>query len=130
VDRTLLDVLRSDFGVRSASRGCEDGSCGACRVLVDGALVASCRVAWADVNDRARVQTYEEIASDPAAAEAVDAFAKERPSRCRMCVGALGVTAVAIARASGPREEAVEKALEDATCMCTGRGSWRRALSK
>jgi nicotinate dehydrogenase subunit A len=129
-ERSLLDVLRGTLGVRSASRACQDGSCGACRVLVDGALVASCRVAWGDVKDGARVETYEELASDPAAERAVAAFADERPTRCRMCVGALGVTAVAIARSPKPRDEAIDEALRDATCMCTGRGSWRRALSK
>ena len=129
--RPLLDVLRSELGLRSASRGCQDGSCGACRVLVDGALVASCRLAWGEVRDGARLEIYEDLARDPAAARAVDAFAEERPSRCRMCVGALGVTAVAIAREGGKRgADAVEEALEGATCMCTGRGSWRRALSK
>jgi aerobic-type carbon monoxide dehydrogenase small subunit (CoxS/CutS family) len=132
-DCALLDLLRSELGVRSAARGCQDGACGACRVIVEGELLASCRVRWSDVKDGARIETYEELAADPAATRAVDAFAAERPTRCKMCVGALGVTAVAIARASarsGAREEAIEDALREATCMCTGRGSWRRALSK
>jgi hypothetical protein len=47
-----------------------------------------------------------------------------------MCVGALGVTAHAIARSPLPKEEAIEESLVAATCLCTGRGSWRRALSK
>ncbi len=114
--------------MKSVSRACEDGSCGACRVLVDGALTASCGVRWGDVREGARLDTYETLASEPAAVRAVDAFERERPTRCRMCVGALGVTAVAIARSAEPREAAIEGALRDATCMCTGRGSWRRAL--
>ncbi len=136
-ERPLLDVLRVELGVRSASRGCQDGSCGACRALLDGALVSSCRVPWADVRDGATVETYESLAGDPAAARAVEAFAEERPTRCRMCVGALGVTAVAIARRArlpgadeAERESVVEESLTGATCMCTGRGSWRRALSR
>jgi aerobic-type carbon monoxide dehydrogenase small subunit (CoxS/CutS family) len=129
--RSLLDVLRAELGVRSASRGCQDGSCGACRVIVDGALVSSCGVAWGALADGARVETYEELASEEAARRVVDAFEAERPTRCRMCVGALGVTAIAVARAgtsAAARETAIEDALAAATCMCTGRGSWRRAL--
>jgi aerobic-type carbon monoxide dehydrogenase small subunit (CoxS/CutS family) len=126
--RALIDVLRGELGVRSASRACTDGTCGACRVIVDGALVSSCRVTWGEVADGARIETYETLAGDPAAARAVDAFAAERPTRCRMCVGALGVTAVSIARSGAPKSEAIDAALESATCMCTGRGSWRRAL--
>jgi aerobic-type carbon monoxide dehydrogenase small subunit (CoxS/CutS family) len=129
----LLDVIRAELGVRSAARGCSDGSCGACRVLLGGELVASCERAWRDVPDGAVLETYETLEQDPDAARAVDAFAAERPTRCRMCVGALGVTAVAIAaivRRGTPRDEAVERALARATCQCTGRGSWRRALAK
>jgi aerobic-type carbon monoxide dehydrogenase small subunit (CoxS/CutS family) len=130
-DRTLLEVLRGEHGVRSASRGCADGTCGACRVLVDGELVSSCLVRWRDVAPGARIETYEALADDPAAKRAVEAFAAERPTRCRLCVGALGVTAVSLARAGcAGRADAVDAALESATCMCTGRGSWRRALLK
>jgi aerobic-type carbon monoxide dehydrogenase small subunit (CoxS/CutS family) len=125
--RLLLDVLRGELGVRSASRGCQDGSCGACRVLLDGILVSSCKVRWAEVKDGAQVETYEDVGLDPAAVRAVDAFGEERPTRCKMCVGALGVTAVALQR---KRVESIDAALEGATCMCTGRGSWRRALAK
>jgi aerobic-type carbon monoxide dehydrogenase small subunit (CoxS/CutS family) len=126
--RPLLDVLRTELGVRSASRACTDGTCGACRVIVDGALMASCRVTWGEIAEGARIETYETLASDPAAVRAVDAFAAERPTRCRMCVGALGVTAVSLARGAGAKSGAIDAALESATCMCTGRGSWRRAL--
>jgi aerobic-type carbon monoxide dehydrogenase small subunit (CoxS/CutS family) len=97
-------------------------------VLVDGALVSSCLVPWDDVRAGARIETYEDLAADDAAKRAVDAFERERPTRCRLCVGALGVTAAAIARSTAPREQAIEDALARATCMCTGRGSWRRAL--
>jgi aerobic-type carbon monoxide dehydrogenase small subunit (CoxS/CutS family) len=97
--------------------------------MIDGALVSSCLVAWDEVRAGARIETYEDLASDDAAKRAIDAFERERPTRCRLCVGALGVTAVAIARSGAPREQAIEDALANATCMCTGRGSWRRALA-
>ncbi len=126
---TLLEVIRKELGVRSASLGCRDGSCGACRVLVDGELVPSCRVRWNDVKDRATLETYEDLERDAAATRATEAFASERPTRCKLCVGALGVTAVALARAGESGDaEAIEGVLTNATCMCTGRGSWRRAL--
>ena len=128
-DATLLEVLRGGLAVKSATHGCDDGSCGACRVLLDGQLVPSCRVAWRDVRDEAIVETYEDLADDPAAMRAVGAFEHERPTRCRLCVGALGVTAVALARSGrAGRTAAVEDLLADATCVCTGRGSLRRAL--
>jgi aerobic-type carbon monoxide dehydrogenase small subunit (CoxS/CutS family) len=130
-DRTLLEVLRAERGVRSASRGCDDGSCGSCRVILDGRLVSACLVKWRDVREGARIEAYESLAEDDAAKAAVDAFSAERPTRCKLCVGALGVTAAWIAR-EGKRGDAaaIDDALATATCMCTGRGSWRRALSR
>ena len=122
----LLDVLRRERGVRSASRGCQDGTCGACRVLVNGALVNSCTIVWSDVPEDARIEAYEDLENDPDATRAVTAFLKERPTRCRLCVGALGVTAVAISRNAFE----IDEAIGEATCMCTGRGSWRRALGR
>jgi carbon-monoxide dehydrogenase small subunit len=124
----LVDVLRRELGVRSVSRACAHGTCGACRVLMNGALTTTCDLRWADVPEGARFETYETLADDPAASSAVTAFESERPTRCRMCVGALGVTAVAVARSPEPRDRAIDDALVSATCMCTGRGSWRRAL--
>ena len=126
---SLLDVARRAMGVRSASLGCQDGSCGACRLLVDGEVVNACKLAWRDVASRARVESYEDVADTPAAVRAIEAFHAERPTRCTLCVGALGVTAVALQRVGHAGDpEAVEALLRHATCMCTGRGSLRRAL--
>ena len=130
-DRALVDVVRGELGARSCNRGCKNGTCGSCRVLVDGVVVTSCLTEWKDVRDGAAIETHESLADDEGAKRAVDAFDAERPTRCKLCVGALAVTAASLARA-GKRgdEDAIEVALRGATCMCTGRGSWRRALLK
>jgi aerobic-type carbon monoxide dehydrogenase small subunit (CoxS/CutS family) len=128
-DATLLDVVQDVLEAHAASKGCVDGKCGACRVLVNGAPTNACQMRWRDVPDGVEIVTYEDIASDSAVVAAVTAFEDERPTRCSLCIGGLGVTAYALAgggKTSSP--ERVEEALETATCMCTGRGSLRRAL--
>jgi aerobic-type carbon monoxide dehydrogenase small subunit (CoxS/CutS family) len=128
-DATLLDVVQDVFEAHATTKGCVDGQCGTCRVLLDGQIVASCKTKWGSVRDGADLATYEDVQSDPAVVRAVGAFEHERPTRCFQCVGGLGVTAFALlgkGRKSG--EDAVDRALESATCMCTGRGSLRRAL--
>ena len=40
---TLLDVLREKLGVTGAKRGCDNGDCGTCTVLLDGEPVQGCR---------------------------------------------------------------------------------------
>jgi aerobic-type carbon monoxide dehydrogenase small subunit (CoxS/CutS family) len=126
---TLLEVVRGPLRVRSAVFGCRDRSCGACRVLVDGDLVAACGVLWRDLPETVSLEVAEDLAAEPDAARALAAFEEERPTRCKLCVGGLAVTATWLARRSEAREvDAVDAVLEQATCMCTGRGSLRRAL--
>lgn len=126
---TLCELVRAR-SMKAASHACGDGTCGACRVLVDGVAVNSCMIQISSMRDGAVVETYEAIASEPAASRVLEAFERERPTRCHLCTGGLGVTAVSIARARERGEAAsIDAAIGEATCMCTGRGSWRRALS-
>ena len=127
-EASLLEVARRELGMNRLVRGCEDGRCAACRALVDGALVATCRVLWGTVPDGATISSAESLERTPAAARALVAFEAERPTRCRMCVGGLAVTA-AVLDQQGATPERLEALLEGATCMCTGRASWRRALA-
>ena len=119
-------------GAKRVVVGCDDGRCGACRAIVDGALVSTCRVTLDALSEGAVVETADSLEADAPARAALRVFEDERPTRCRMCTGALAVTADALARAlaSGREPEAaLEELVRDATCMCTGRGSWRRALA-
>jgi aerobic-type carbon monoxide dehydrogenase small subunit (CoxS/CutS family) len=128
-DGHVLEALRSALGVTSLARGCSTGLCGACRVLVDGAPVNTCTAKVVDLTDGATLELYEDLETDPASVTAVAAFTAERPTRCTLCVPSIGVTAVSLARRglSGDAD-AVDDALRTAACMCTGRGSLRRAL--
>src|SRR5882762_6286403 len=55
---TLLDALRDDLRLTGTKRGCDEGECGACTVLVDGQAVDSCIVAALSVNG-GRIDTVE-----------------------------------------------------------------------
>lgn len=134
-EASFLSLLRDPLGRKSVVRGCANGECGACRVVVNGALVASCGVAFRDVPDGATVLVREDVEHEPLVHGTVAAFEAERPTRCRLCVGGLAVTAHHLVARDEPdvaraatREAAIEAALAHATCMCTGRGSLRRAL--
>jgi aerobic-type carbon monoxide dehydrogenase small subunit (CoxS/CutS family) len=126
---SFLDVVRGPLGIQSAARGCGNGLCGACRVLVEGEPCNACMLTLDEIPDGARIEGYEDVATDPAAMAAVRAFTAERPTRCTLCVPAIGVTAVALARNGHAGDvDAIDRSLETAACMCTGRGSLRRAL--
>ena len=59
---TLLDVLREKLGVTGPKRGCDDGDCGACTVLLDGEPVRSCLTIALTVGGR-KVTTVEGLAN-------------------------------------------------------------------
>jgi aerobic carbon-monoxide dehydrogenase small subunit len=125
---TLLEGLRRE-GVASLRRGCADGTCGACKVLLDGVLVRSCVTMVSQVAFGALLETFEDLKDEPAAELAVSAFDAERATRCRLCVPALALTAVDLARRGLARDsDAIRERLASAHCQCTGRGSLMRAL--
>ncbi|MFO0665727.1 MAG: 2Fe-2S iron-sulfur cluster-binding protein [Polyangiaceae bacterium] len=128
-ETTLLEALRA-CGMKSVVRGCKNGTCGSCRVLVDGSLVASCGVPVTSLPDGARVLTYEQLEHEPEARIAVAHFEDERNSRCRLCVAGLGVAAVHLARENALSDDgAIDRVAQGAHCQCTGRGSLRRSLA-
>ncbi len=61
-NRTLLDVLRDTLGLTGTNRGCNQGDCGACTVLLDGASVNACLVLAVDA-DGSDVTTIEGLVS-------------------------------------------------------------------
>jgi len=48
----LLDMLRQDLGLTGSKRGCDESSCGACTVLVDGVAMLSCTLLAASCDGR------------------------------------------------------------------------------
>ena len=59
--QVLSDVLRSTLELTGTKEGCTTGDCGACSVLLDGALVCSCLVLAAEVEGR-NIGTVEGVA--------------------------------------------------------------------
>ena len=59
--QTLVDVLRNELEFTGTKEGCSTGDCGACSVMVDGALVCSC-LTLAIETDGKSVETIEGMA--------------------------------------------------------------------
>src|SRR5262249_3173511 len=71
--RTLVDFLREDLNLTGSHVGCEHGVCGACTVLLDGAIVRGC-LTLAVQCDGARVVTIEGGSDSGTLAELQQAF--------------------------------------------------------
>ena len=80
-DRTLLDLLREDLGLTGIKKGCDQGACGACTVLLDGRRVLSCLTLAAQCDGR-KVTTIEGLTRDEELHPMQAAFLRHDGSQC------------------------------------------------
>jgi len=117
---TLLDTLRLELGVKSVKKGCEQGECGACTVLLDGAPVTSCLILAPQVEGR-HVCTIEGLEENPLMKELREAFMENGAVQCGFCTPGMLLSAYALLRDNGhPTEDEVRTAIEGNICRCTG----------
>ena len=113
--RRLLDVLREDLRQTGTKEGCGEGECGACSVLIDGAVVDSCLVAVGQV-EGCDVLTIEGLSSP-----LQQAFIEHGAAQCGICTpGMLLAAHVLLQRAARPSVDDVREALAGNLCRCTG----------
>jgi carbon-monoxide dehydrogenase small subunit len=118
--KTLLELLREELRLTGTKHGCELGECGACAVLLDGALVVSCLVLAVECAGR-EVETVEGLARGPALDPLQEAFADLGAAQCGYCTPGFLLAARALLAADpAPSRRAIEEALSGQLCRCTG----------
>ncbi|HUG55548.1 MAG TPA: (2Fe-2S)-binding protein [Candidatus Limnocylindrales bacterium] len=116
--RTLLDTLRMTLGLTGAKRVCDEGTCGACTVLVDGRPVYSC-LTLAVACEGASVETVEGIGEDGAPHPVQRAFVEHDAYQCGFCTPGQVMSLVALLRdVPAPTEEDVRRAVTGNLCRC------------
>lgn len=120
-NRLLIDVLRDDLALTGTKLGCAVGVCGACSVLVDGALVSACLLLAVSI-DGSRVTTIEGIAAADGTLSAVQrAFLRHGGFQCGICTPGQVLAATALlAEQRDPDAAAVRKWMTGNLCRCTG----------
>ena len=118
--RRLLDLLREDLGLTGTKEGCGEGECGACSVLLDGAVVDSCLVPVCQV-EGGRVDTVEGLANDGALNVLQAAFLETGGAQCGICTpGMLMAGEAFLVSGAEPTEGAIREAIAGNLCRCTG----------
>ncbi len=117
---TLLTVLRDDLLLTGAKRGCNQGVCGACTVLIDGRPMRSCLTLAANL-DGAEVTTVEGLAPRGELTRVQESLLKQNAVQCGFCTsGMVMVAHDLLQRSPDPDVEEVRDALSGNLCRCSG----------
>ncbi len=117
---TLLTVLREKLALTGAKRGCNQGVCGACTVMVDGAPVRSCLSLAANCTGQ-DITTAEGLAPDGALSSVQQAFVSGNAVQCGFCSPGIMISAHALLRGNRAlTAEEVRAGLSGNLCRCSG----------
>ena len=117
---SLLDALRDELGLTSVKEGCATGDCGACSILVDGAVNCSCLM-FAPEAEGHDILTVEGIADGDHLHPLQQTFLEGAALQCGICTPGILVTAKALLDNNpNPTETEIRYALAGNLCRCTG----------
>ena len=117
---TLLTVMRDQFLLTGTKRGCNQGVCGACTLLVNGNPVRGC-LSLATLHDGDQIITVEGLADDETLAPIQQAFSELGAIQCGFCTSGMMITAHAfLSGNSDPTIEEVRHGLSGNLCRCSG----------
>ena len=127
-DETLLSAIRNGLGLTGTKEGCGTGDCGACSVMLNDRLVASCLVLAAEAQGRS-LTTIEGVARGSTLHPVQKAFLQEAALQCGVCTPGFIVAAKALLDVNpAPEEEEVRYWLAGNLCRCTGYDKIVRAV--
>ena len=117
---TLLEVIRDDLQLTGTKCGCEDGTCGACTILLNGSPVRSCLLLAAEVQGQ-EIVTIEGLSEGEKLHPVQEAFVKYGGMQCGFCTPGMILTAKALLdKNPSPTETEIRQAISGNLCRCTG----------
>jgi carbon-monoxide dehydrogenase small subunit len=116
----LLDVLREELHLTGTKEGCGEGECGACAVLLNGALVNSCLVP-AIAAEGADIRTIEGVSSGEQLNAVQEAFLECGGAQCGICTPGMVMASLALlGQHPHPSDAEIREGLAGNLCRCTG----------
>ncbi|PSR25069.1 MAG: 4-hydroxybenzoyl-CoA reductase subunit gamma [Sulfobacillus benefaciens] len=126
----LSDFLRDELGLTGTHVGCEQGLCGACTVLIDGAAARSCLNLAVSLNGK-DITTIEGIRKRPQFPAIAQSLSRHHGVQCGFCTP--GIVASMISEEEATQEE-MDDLLAGHLCRCTGyvgiREAWKDLIQK
>ena len=126
--QVLSNVLRNNLDMTGTKEGCNTGDCGACSVMLDGALVCSCLVLAAEAEGRS-IETVEGVADGNTLHPVQQKLLEHAALQCGICTPGIVVAAKSLLeKHPDPSEEEVRYWLAGNLCRCTGYDKIIRAV--
>jgi carbon-monoxide dehydrogenase small subunit len=126
--KLLLDVLRQDIDLTGSKRGCDDSSCGACAVLVDGIPMMSCTLLAASCEGQ-EITTVEGVSEHGSLAAIQKAYGDWGGAQCGYCTpGFIMTVKHLLSENPEPTEQDIRGALSGNLCRCTGYSQMYQAI--
>ena len=117
---TLLDLLRDQLYLTGTKKGCEEGECGACTVMLDGKPVNSCCTLAVECEGR-EVITIEGISKNGQLSPLQRQFIDKWAMQCGYCTPGMIMSAKALLDTNPhPTELEIREAISGNLCRCTG----------
>jgi carbon-monoxide dehydrogenase small subunit len=117
---TLLRVLREELHLTGTKKGCEQGDCGACTVLLDGVGVNACLVLALQAQSKT-VETIEGLGTPENLHPLQRSFVDHGAVQCGFCTPGMLMSASALLKENQhPDEEAIKRGISGNLCRCTG----------
>lgn len=117
---TLLHVLRDEMHLTGTKRGCNQGVCGACTVMVDGKIVRGCLSLAANCTGK-EIKTIEGIESNDTLSPVQQAFLDCGAAQCGFCTPGMIIAATALASSNRKlSDDEIREGLSGNLCRCSG----------
>ena len=127
-NKLLLDVLRQDLALTGSKRACDDSSCGACTVQVDGVPMLSCTMLAASCEGQ-QITTVEGLADHGGLAALQKAYGDFGGAQCGFCTPGFMMTVRGLLTNNpDPNEDEIRAALSSNLCRCTGYSQMYQAI--
>lgn len=116
-----MDFLRERLKVTSLKKGCDEGDCGACTILLNGKPVRSCLLLAVQMHEKDEVTTVEGLSKPGELSGIQEAFLEKYGFQCGFCTSGMILTTKALLDANAkPTVQEIKDQFEGNLCRCTG----------
>jgi carbon-monoxide dehydrogenase small subunit len=126
--KLLLDALRQDLQLTGSKRACDDSSCGACTILVDGIPMLACTMLAASCEGQ-EITTIEGVSEHGSLAAIQKAYGDWGGAQCGFCTpGFIMTVKYILSTTPNPTDAEIRNALSSNLCRCTGYSQMYQAI--